>query len=260
MSTVASPIAPRKVGILLSLGVFFLPPIFVWFLLRQGYAAHIRVLGFGWLGVAILMGVSDKENRTTYPSRGESSFHAPAQISSNSGLEAASIADVKKVETVDDFAKDASIVAQIEKRIQANREHLRKYYGTERQLQEIAADSLALASAKVVYGDKGKSKEEKSLGRKAERLLVQVHEQSREIYASMMERVLVSNGMDAEVRAVGKGKKQLRIKYVLMSQPLIYKFQNELKLGQQARNIGFSKLIYTNGFESDMGETWTVDL
>lgn len=45
-----------------------------------------------------------------------------------------------------------------------------------------------------------------------------------------------------------------------MSQPLVYKFQNEIKLDEQAEKLGFTKLVYTNGFESALGQTWTVDL
>jgi hypothetical protein len=66
--------------------------------------------------------------------------------------------------------------------------------------------------------------------------------------------------MDVKARALGKEKKQLRIVYALMSQPLVYKFQNEIKLNEQATKVGFSKLVYTNGFESRFGQTWTVDL
>jgi hypothetical protein len=41
--------AQRKVSLLLGLGIFFLPYIFAWFLLRRGYSTLSRILGFGWL-------------------------------------------------------------------------------------------------------------------------------------------------------------------------------------------------------------------
>ena len=40
------------------------------------------------------------------------------------------------------------------------------------------------------------------------------------------------------------------------SYPLVYKFQNEMKINDQARVFGFKKIIYTDGYD----ETWTVDL
>ncbi len=62
--------------------------------------------------------------------------------------------------------------------------------------------------------------------------------------------------MDVKVSASGLKKDQLRLKYVLMSQPLVYKFQNEMKISDQAAVFGFKKVIYTDGYD----ETWTVDL
>lgn len=39
----------RKVGILLLIGIFCFPIVFVWLLLRKGYSKQARVIGFGWL-------------------------------------------------------------------------------------------------------------------------------------------------------------------------------------------------------------------
>jgi hypothetical protein len=114
--------------------------------------------------------------------------------------------------------------------------------------------------AKVTYGENGKSKEEKALGQKAAALIPQVSQQAREMYASSLEEIFVKNGMDVQVSARGNSKKQLRISYALMSQPLVYKFQNDIKVSEQAAPLGFTKLVYTNGFESSLGKTWTIDL
>jgi len=35
--------------------VFLLPPFFVWFLLRPGHSLQQRLIGFGWLGLMILL-------------------------------------------------------------------------------------------------------------------------------------------------------------------------------------------------------------
>lgn len=45
----------RKVSVLLGLGIFFLPYIFSWFTLRQGYTTLARVVSFGWMIILILM-------------------------------------------------------------------------------------------------------------------------------------------------------------------------------------------------------------
>ena len=44
----------RKVGLLLALGIIFMPLIFAWFTLRQGYGSTARVLAFGWLALLIV--------------------------------------------------------------------------------------------------------------------------------------------------------------------------------------------------------------
>jgi hypothetical protein len=75
-----------------------------------------------------------------------------------------------------------------------------------------------------------------------------------------VEQIFVKSGMDAKVSAIGANKTRLRVVYVLMSQPLIYKFQNDIKLDEQARQFGFTRLEDTNGFDSELGRTWTVDL
>lgn len=56
MNTVASVESPkRKVGILLAVGIFLVPLVFSWFLLRKGHSTLARVLGFGWLGFVLLV-------------------------------------------------------------------------------------------------------------------------------------------------------------------------------------------------------------
>ncbi|CAI8976103.1 hypothetical protein [Pseudomonas sp. fls2-241-R2A-110] len=46
---------PRPVELWLKLMIFFMPPFFVWFLLRRGHSLGQRLLGFGWLGLMILL-------------------------------------------------------------------------------------------------------------------------------------------------------------------------------------------------------------
>ncbi|MFS2096010.1 hypothetical protein ACCC96_23670 [Pseudomonas sp. Pseusp11] len=49
------PNGARPVELWLKLMIFFLPPFFVWFLLRRGHSLGQRLLGFGWLGLMILL-------------------------------------------------------------------------------------------------------------------------------------------------------------------------------------------------------------
>ena len=44
----------RKVGFWLGLGIFFMPYIFAWFTLRNGYSSRARYVALGWLGIMVL--------------------------------------------------------------------------------------------------------------------------------------------------------------------------------------------------------------
>ncbi|WP_137819599.1 hypothetical protein [Pseudomonas sp. 2FG] len=49
----APAVAQRSVGFWLGLGIFLVPMIFAWFLLRLGHSATSRIIGFGWLVFAL---------------------------------------------------------------------------------------------------------------------------------------------------------------------------------------------------------------
>lgn len=57
----------RKVGILLGIGIFFLPLIFAWFLLRKGHSTLSRVLGFGWMTISLIavFAINDEDDVST---------------------------------------------------------------------------------------------------------------------------------------------------------------------------------------------------
>lgn len=46
-------VARRSVGFWLGLGIFLVPMIFAWFLLRKGHSTTSRIIGFGWLAFAL---------------------------------------------------------------------------------------------------------------------------------------------------------------------------------------------------------------
>ncbi|NYI20184.1 hypothetical protein FHR53_003352 [Xanthomonas arboricola] len=146
-------------------------------------------------------------------------------------------------------------VDSIESRLKENADRLKKYYGTMDQVKQATADLIELAAVKELYKH-SRIKEEKSLVSRADSLTAKVSQQRRSLYASTAEEIFVKNGMDVKITASGAKKDQLRLRYVLMSQPLVYKFQNEMEMDDQARAFGFKKIIYTDGYD----ETWTVDL
>ena len=206
--------------------------------------AMIVAAFFGLLFLsAIIRGCSDDSSTTTAVTTPSSNAVQPAPVVPAKPDPAALLAQSKT--TVD----------EIESRLKENAEKLKKYYGTADQVKEATTDLIKLAVVKGLYED-SKAKEEKSLSGRADSLIAKVSQQQRALYASTAEEIFVKNGMDVKVTASGAKKDQLRLKYVLMSQPLVYKFQNEMKINDQARVFGFKKIIYTDGYD----ETWTVDL
>ena len=158
-----------------------------------------------------------------------------------------------------ELAEQRQAVEAIEKRVSENQERLKRYYASPDQVRQAADDIVRLALVKAAYAE-STEQEQKQLGQKASRLLTRVEQQRRELYASSLAEIFIKSGMDVEVSARGGEKKRLHISYALMSQPLIYKFQNEIKIQDQAVPLGFTQIIYTNGFDSSLGKTWTVDL
>jgi len=214
----------------------------------SGCAVIIAVfLGLAFFS-AIMRGCA--ENSTVTPPS-TSTSEAPAQTSPEAAAASAPAEPDPKV--VLEEAKNT--ISDIESRLKGNAEKLKKYYGTTNQVQEATGDLVKLAAIKGLYGD-SKAKDEMIIAKRADDLFNKVYQQRRVIYASVAEEIFVKNGMDAKVTANGSKNEQLKIKYILMSKPLVYKFQNEMEISTQARNFGFRKIIYTDGYD----ETWTVDL
>jgi hypothetical protein len=41
-----------------------MPWIFSWLLLREGYSKTARYIGFGWLAILVIIGISNQNNNT----------------------------------------------------------------------------------------------------------------------------------------------------------------------------------------------------
>jgi hypothetical protein len=63
----------RKVGAALGIGIFLLPWIFAWFLLRGGYSSIARVISFGWMVIIILFAIG-----SSHPTPATTADHTPA--------------------------------------------------------------------------------------------------------------------------------------------------------------------------------------
>lgn len=81
----------------------------------------------------------------------------------------------------------------------------------------------------------------------------------RDEYADTVERNLLSKGIDAHVKAIGKEHETLRISWAAMSRPVVYNMMNSQGMNTDAPALGFKKVILTDdgSFSGTAVETWT---
>ena len=53
--TTANSIPTKRVGILLGIGILFMPYIFSWFTLQKGYSSLARIVSLSWMGLIFLL-------------------------------------------------------------------------------------------------------------------------------------------------------------------------------------------------------------
>ena len=130
--TVALPAVPaepnRNVGMLLGVGIFFLPFVFVWFLLRQGHTTLAKALGFGWFAFCLFATVLN-------PTPGQSS--AMSASASAGATEPARQAEMAMTVTADQLfdAYDANEVA-------ADREYKGKKLQVHGTVHSVSSDFM----------------------------------------------------------------------------------------------------------------------
>jgi len=153
------------------------------------------------------------------------------------------------------MVQDTRLVDGVRDHINQSRDRLKHYYATADEVQQAAGELTDLTAVAVNHAQ-GDGKE-RVLAQKARALIPSLAQQTRLLYASALEERYVKNGFDIAVRVNGT---ELLLTYALMSKPLVYKLQNESSLTGQAANYGFTRIVYTNGFESSLGMTWTQTL
>jgi len=78
----------------------------------------------------------------------------------------------------------------------------------------------------------------------------------RVTYAQTLEKEYLKQGMDIYITVSGADNTTIRLKYVLMSRPIVYQLTSDEDAMNALRQQGFKKLILTDGYDS----TWTYDL
>ncbi|MBM4283714.1 MAG: hypothetical protein FJ128_00475 [Deltaproteobacteria bacterium] len=75
-------------------------------------------------------------------------------------------------------------------------------------------------------------------------------EAKRILYAGLLENEFLNRGYDISVKVLGKESRTLKLKWVLMGRPLVHQLTNDGKLAAKWREMGFKKVIFTDGYRA----------
>lgn len=85
-----APATSRKVGAALGIGIFVLPWVFAWFLLRKGYSNFARAAAFGWMIITVLI-IAGGEQPASVATSASPAPTAPAAVAPPPAEEASSL-------------------------------------------------------------------------------------------------------------------------------------------------------------------------
>ena len=75
-----APAEERSVGILLGIGILFIPLIFAWFTLRKGHTTKAKIISFVWLVLSlVIVGSQDGTNSSSSSASSTAPISAPAE-------------------------------------------------------------------------------------------------------------------------------------------------------------------------------------
>jgi hypothetical protein len=114
--------------------------------------------------------------------------------------------------------------------------------------ERLAKDREAIRAASDAYFNKRLAAEKVERDKKNLPL--------RKAYANDAERRMLDVGRDFYFSVEGKDSSILRIRYVLMSRPLVHQMVNNSKIMDQWRDLGFNEVIFTDGYNN----TWRQKL
>lgn len=69
----------RKVGLPLAIGIFLLPIVFAWFLVRKGHSVASRIIGFVWLALVLLVWIGSANAPPVADEQAVGATAAPAE-------------------------------------------------------------------------------------------------------------------------------------------------------------------------------------
>lgn len=80
--------------------------------------------------------------------------------------------------------------------------------------------------------------------------------EARKAYAVLLEAKLLDEGMDTNIRTLGRDHTTLQIKFILVSRAFAHRIMNMSDVASKLRGLGFKRVVFWDGYD----ERWTYDL
>ncbi|MCL1123339.1 DUF4875 domain-containing protein [Shewanella surugensis] len=100
----------KKVSILLIIGIVFLPIVFAWFTLKEGYSKRAQGISFIWMLVTLILAFNDSTKTPPQASSQPSNQSTAPTNSSSINYDLAKTLSNKKAQSYLEFAKDYNVI------------------------------------------------------------------------------------------------------------------------------------------------------
>ena len=130
-----------------------------------------------------------------------------------------------------------------------------RVYDAKQHLAEISKDSMEWKGEGNKLWDEV-IKREQEIQKQSAVITAKLMVQQRKDFVKKYELSLLDKGMDTTITAQGKDNTVFKMKYILMSRPLVYQLINNDSFMSNLKNHGFKKAVFTDGYDN----TWTVDV
>jgi len=197
----------------------------------------------GLVFLALLIGVSSKNDNSKKPAAQQSANSSANSLPPEALTPDQHLSEAKKA-LADGYKPQKDIMKRAWGRVDDAKKHLAL----------IPQNSQEWGDAEKLR--KEVARREKEIEKAANVITRTLIIQQRKKFAEQYESALLDKGLDVHATVVGGAAETLKIKWVLISRPLVHKLTNDSDFISKLRNLGFKKLILSDGYDS----SWSVNL
>ena len=150
---------------------------------------------------------------------------------------------------------DAAALEEIDERVKEYKRQLMDDYPSDNMLTMLNEDRIKLTVAESAYAKPNNNKLKKRLA-KIRTLRSAVEILTREVFARILEHKMLDNGLNAKITTKDDNKQTLVCENIYMSKVRADNLLSDGNLLPSARDVGFKKLVFTDGLHS----SWTYSV